>query len=325
MIEKGGQAIADYLAGVPIEWRRFKWNQRSNDMIGEKVVIPHILSDNMVEQFFSFIRAERFYPPARFVSELLMKVMTHHNNLWEKAIVHERSKVTPFTPYAVDCLAKESERGKIYSFHVVVTSIARMEGVVTQTHKIWNFSKSYSVNLKTKTCQCSLYDQYGTYCIHALKLLLALKEKIEVNDIDFVQPWCLKHFAVDEMALLTVLSPITEHDVEAFKNKGFDTLKVKIKVVDVEDVVSSKRIRGASEKSSTSSLPPNRFTKKRKFSSDCSPDAEAEAEELLIEWQEGSDTDESDNGVEMIVFDDHPENLSEEQEGSNKAIDVLLA
>ncbi len=193
-LQRQGNAtqIIDYLNQVELEWRRYKWNERTNEMNENKTVIPHILSDNMVEQFFSFIKNERFYPPTKCLSQILSKLQTRYHQLLTEIQKLDNKSETKLNPYAISCQKKEIDRCSAYIFHVNIISLSEMIGIVTQTHELYKFSKAYSVNLKEKTCQCSLYDQYGILCIHALKLRQALTAcKVETDFNNLVQHWCL--------------------------------------------------------------------------------------------------------------------------------------
>ncbi len=289
--------IIDYLSQVELEWRRYKWNERSNEMKENKIVIPHILSDNMVEQFFSFIKNERFYPPTKCLSQIFSKLQTRYHQLITEIQKLDNKSETKLNPYAIYCQKREIDRCSSYLFRVNIISLSEMIGIVTQTHELYKFSKAYAVNLKEKTCQCSLYDQYGVLCIHALKLRQALTAcKVETDFNNLVQYWCLKDFTIEEMKNLC-FSPITEIDIEEYNEPRFRELKLKIVDVQADEVISSKRMRGYQEKSTPSSQLPQGFKKrsKRKFDEVDDEVLNGVDDELEVEWDDKIGEDDDDN------------------------------
>lgn len=295
--KESSNEIINYLNEVELEWRRYKWNERSNEMKENRVVIPHILSDNLVEQFFSFIKNERFYPPTKCLSQIFTKLQTQYNQIIRELQQFRSETEGGLNPYAISCLKKEIDRCKKYNFHIKITNFLQMTGVVTEIHLLHKFTNEFVVNLQEKTCQCSLYDQYGILCIHAHKLRQALtSQKVETKLCNLVQSWCLKDFTMKEMNNLQ-LSPITDIDIEEFNEPLYRELKMKIIDVQSDEVISSKRMRGFQEKSTPSSQLPQRFKKrsKRKFDEIDEEALNGIEDEIEVECKQEREADANDD------------------------------
>ena len=155
------------------------------------VMLHGMVTDNLVEQVFSFIKPARSLSAYFFIQEVTLKAILLY--LDEKASsVNYKHILTP--PARV----KFEESTRLYTskrYNLTWTNVTHTLGNVQSISNGSLKSSVHRVNVTKRHCTCGVWTQFGIPCAHALRVLRALgefkTEKLQTFYTNYFKPIAL--------------------------------------------------------------------------------------------------------------------------------------
>jgi hypothetical protein len=170
-----------YLANLEDGWQCYKLYERS-DQHGNMMF--NIMSDNIVEQVFSFLLTERNKSLYSMVSGVLDKIIKHQNKV-KNEIFNTKTEITKNAYRILDMNQKKADNIKEYRALWINTTDNDINKIALLRKSVG--SCIAMVNLRERKCTCYAWQQSGIPCKHAIVAAKEHGRKYTHNSIAITQ------------------------------------------------------------------------------------------------------------------------------------------
>ena len=152
-----------YLQEIGNGWQCYLMYERN---LQHGNMMYNVMSDNIVEQVFSFLMVERGKSIFEMVSGILIKIFNHHNKI-EKEINDRNMEITE---HATKTLYSNEEKAKTFLVNCnICWNQAEMSLLSFKVNKESTSRSLAEVKLILRECDCFQWQQSGIPCMHAIK------------------------------------------------------------------------------------------------------------------------------------------------------------